>query len=146
MKNLNLQFKPTTGLLIPLLLATFALMSLEFEARAQGSGNLENTLRAVLRAVEDIEAAETFSQVQTAIDSNETVWRDRSTVAVLNYILANHSLAGDIRFRRQVERELALEGGSCAASICPDPCAGRDESSIRAGICRRYGQVFPTCR
>ena len=109
MKNLNLQFKPTTGLLIPLLLATFALMSLEFEARAQGSGNLENTLRAVLRAVEDIEAAETFSQVQTAIDSNETVWRDRSTVAVLNYILANHSLAGDIRFRRQVERELALD-------------------------------------
>ena len=32
-------------------------------------------LRAVLRAVEDIEAAETFSQVQTAIDSNETVWK-----------------------------------------------------------------------
>ena len=109
MKNLNIQFKPTAGLLMPLLLAAFALMFWEYEARAQGSGSLENTLRAVLRAVEDIEAAETFSQVQTAIDSHETVWRDRSTVAVLNYILANPSLAGDIRFRRQVERELALD-------------------------------------
>jgi len=109
MKNLDIQFKPTAGLLIPLLLAAFALVSLEYDARAQGSGNLENTLRAVLRAVQDIEAAETFSQVQMAIDRNETVWGDRSTVAVLNYILGNPSLNGDIRFRRQVERELALD-------------------------------------
>ena len=121
MKNLNIQFKPTAGLLIPLLLAAFALVSLEYDARAQGSGNLENTLRAVLRAVQDIEAAETFSQVQTAIDSHETVWKDRSTVAVLNYILATPSLASDIRFRRQVERELALDcqryGGEVAARL-----------------------------
>ena len=80
-------------------------LSLVLPANAQGSGSLEN----ILRAVKDIEAAATFSQVQTAIDSHETVWKDRSTVAVLDSILATPSLASDIRFRRQVERELALD-------------------------------------
>ena len=80
-------------------------LPLVLPANAQGSGSLEN----ILRAVKDIEAAATFSQVQTAIDSHETVWKDRSTVAVLNSILATPSLASDIRFRRQVERELALD-------------------------------------
>jgi hypothetical protein len=84
-------------------------LPLVLPANAQGSGNLEDTLRAVLRAVEDVEAAKTFSQVQTAIDSHEAVWKDRSTVAVLNYILATRSLASDIRLRREVERELALD-------------------------------------
>jgi hypothetical protein len=74
-------------------------------ANAQGSGSLEN----ILRAVQDIEAAESFSQVQTAIDRHETVWKDRSTVAALNYTLASPSLAGDIRWLRQLERELALD-------------------------------------
>jgi hypothetical protein len=105
MKNLNMHFKPTAGLLVPLLLAAFALMFLEYDARAQGSGNLEN----ILRAVRDIEAARTFSQVQTAIDSHETVWKDRSTVAALDLTLAIPSLASDIRFRREVQRELALD-------------------------------------
>lgn len=117
MKNRNIRFKPTAGLLIPLrrsgigVIAAILIMRLPLvlPANAQGSGNLENMLRAVLRAVEDIEAAETFSQVQRAIDSNETVWKDRSTVAVLDSILATPSLASDIRFRRQVERELALD-------------------------------------
>ena len=84
-------------------------LPLVLPANAQGSGNLEDTLRAVLRAVEDVEAAKTFSQIQTAIDSHEAVWKDRSTVAVLNYILATRSLASDIRLRREVERELALD-------------------------------------
>lgn len=105
MKNLNVQFKPTGELLIPLLLAAFALMFLEYDARAQGSRSLDN----ILPAVEHIEAAKTFSQVQTAIDSYETVWKDPRTVAVLNYLLTTRSLASDIRFRRQVERELALD-------------------------------------
>ncbi len=81
-------------------------------ANAQGSESLErleNILRDVLRAVKDIEAAETFSQVQMAIDSHETVWKDPKTVEVLNYVLTNRPLSSDIRFRRQVERELALD-------------------------------------
>jgi hypothetical protein len=104
MKNPSTQFKPTAGVLIPLLLAAFPLMFLEYDARAQGSGNLEN----ILRAVRDIEAARTFSQVQTAIDSHETVWKDRSTVAALNDTLAL-PLASDVRLCRQIERELALD-------------------------------------
>lgn len=80
-------------------------LPLGLPANAQGSGSLEN----ILRAVQDIEAAESFSQVQTAIDSHETVWKDRSTVAALNNTLAIPSLASDIRYRRQVERELALD-------------------------------------
>src|SRR5512141_743527 len=40
MKNLNIQFKPTAALLIPLLLAAFALMFLEYDARAQSAGDL----------------------------------------------------------------------------------------------------------
>lgn len=96
-------------------------LTLVLPANAQRSGNLENILRVVLRAVEDIEAAETFSQVRTAIDSNETVWKDRRTVAVLNSILASPSLGSDVRFRRQVERELALDcqryGGEVAAHL-----------------------------
>jgi hypothetical protein len=79
-------------------------LSLVLPANAQGSGSLEN----ILRAVKDIEAARTFSEVQTAIDSHETVWKDRSTVAVLDYLLAL-PLASDVRLCRQVERELALD-------------------------------------
>jgi hypothetical protein len=79
-------------------------LSLVLPANAQGSGSLED----ILRAVKDIEAAATFSQVQTAIDSHETVWKDPGTVAALNDTLAL-PLAGDIRWLRQLERELALD-------------------------------------
>lgn len=77
-------------------------LPLVLPANAQGSGNL-------LQAAKDIEAAETFSQVQRAIDSHETVWNDPSTVAVLDSVLASPSLALDIRLLRQLERELALD-------------------------------------
>jgi len=79
-------------------------LTLVLSVNAQGSGNDED----ILRAVKDIEAAATFSQVQTAIDSHETVWKDPGTVAVLNDTLAR-PLAVDIRLLRQLERELALD-------------------------------------
>jgi hypothetical protein len=112
MKNRNIRLKPTAGLLIPLrrlgigVIAAILIMGLPLvlPANAQGSGSLEN----ILRAVQDIEAAETFSQVQTAIDSNETVWKDPGTVAALNDTLAL-PLASDVRWLRQLERELALD-------------------------------------
>jgi hypothetical protein len=77
-------------------------LPLVLPANAQGSENL-------LRAIKDIEATETFSQVQRAIDSHATVWIDPATVALLDSTLANPSLAGDIRWLRQLERELALD-------------------------------------
>jgi hypothetical protein len=40
MKNRNIQFHPTAGLLIPLLLAAFALMFLEYDTRAQSTADL----------------------------------------------------------------------------------------------------------
>jgi hypothetical protein len=90
---------------IGVIAAMLIMRLLVLPANAQGSGSLDN----ILRAIADIEAAESFSQVQTAIDSHETVWKDRSTVAALNDTLAIPSLANDIRYKRQVERELALD-------------------------------------
>jgi hypothetical protein len=40
MKNRNIHFHPTAGLLIPLLLAAFALMFLEYDTRAQSAADL----------------------------------------------------------------------------------------------------------
>jgi hypothetical protein len=93
---------------IGVIAAMLIMRLLVLPANAQGSGSLERDAENVSRAVKDLEAANTFSQVQTAIGSHETVWKDRSTVAVLDYILAIPSLASDIRWLRQLERELAL--------------------------------------
>jgi hypothetical protein len=62
MKNLNIQFKPTAGLLIPLLLAAFALMFLEYDARAQSAGNLPPATRP--RLVSDSNYRAEFNQFQ----------------------------------------------------------------------------------
>jgi hypothetical protein len=94
---------------IGVIAAMLIMRLLVLAANAQGSGSLERDAENVSRAVKDLEAANTFSQVQTAIGSHETVWKDRGTVAVLDYILAIPSLASDTRWLRQLERELALD-------------------------------------
>ena len=118
-------------------------------ANAQESGSLERDAENVARAVKELEAADTFSQLLTAIDRHETVWKDRGTVAVLNDTLAR-PLAMDIRLLRQLERELALdyqrhgrEGAALLYSVRILAAASVNVQSVRefAAIMERFSEL-----
>jgi hypothetical protein len=132
MKNLNIQFKPTAPLLIPLVLAAFPLMFLEYDARAQSADGLPAALKPSL-ASEGSRYAE-FNPLQIACYLG--------SMRACDKLATHHHLRSPVVFGRdhQVDTSLRRYGNTCGGRLNLQWREKLDTARFRQGV----GHLFCT--